>query len=136
MSLREQIDNKKQYAGKFSLRRFEALLTSGKALFSDEKVALTNGIYTLKSEKVTTGTIFQLLVSQTTANTYLYAIGIEPNGQLKTYWPKANESALLPFSEIDLFIPGSDGGLQFQQQGMEQVIILFATQPIPNLRLF
>lgn len=133
MSLQTVIKAPKKYAGQFSLRRFEALMTSGVALFSEEKVQFNQGIYQLKKQDITTGTVFQLLVSQTTADTYLYAIGLEPDGQVKNYWPKRNESALLPFAEIDVFIPGSDAGLQFSQAGVEHLVILFSDQPIVDL---
>lgn len=133
MSLQEKKEYEKQYAGKFSLRRFEAMMTSGQALFSEVPVELKSGIYRLKEQKVTTGTVFQLSVSQTSPNTYIYALGIEPNGQIKTYWPTAKQDALLPYSENDLYIPSADAGLQFKQVGMEQLVILFAKQPIPNI---
>ncbi len=134
MDLSPNFKKEQQYAGKFSLRRFEAMMTNGEALFSEEKVALKKGIYQLQSQAVTTGTIFQLLVSQTTANTYLYAMGVEPDGAVKTYWPKSNESACLPFNEVDLYIPGTAAGLQFKQVGIEHLVVLFSAKPIPNLR--
>lgn len=134
MDIKTGFKKEEQYAGKFSLRRFEALMTNGKALFSEEQVQLKEGIYQLQNQAVTTGTIFQLMISQTTADTYLYALGIEPNGALKTYWPKNNESACVPFAEIDLYIPGAAAGLQFKQVGVEHLVVLFSAKPILNLR--
>ena len=133
MSLEDKIQREKQYTGKFSLRRFEALLANGQPIFSDEKVYLSKGIYTLAKSTINTGTIFQFLVSQVTANTYMYAIGIEADGTTKTYWPEANESPLITVPEVELYLPGADAGLQFKLEGTEFVIILCSTQPIPNI---
>lgn len=134
MSPEEKIKREKRYSGKFAWRRFEALLTNGLPIFSNEEVKLSKGIYTLKDKKVEVGTIFQMLVSQVTANTYLYVIGIEPDNKIKQYWPSENESPLITFPEIELFIPAEDSGLQFSKKGVEHLIVLYATQPIPKLK--
>jgi len=132
MSIDKAIEREKQYSAKFSLRRFEALLSTGQPLFSDEVVRHSKGIYTLQNQMVTTGTIFQFLVSQVNANTYLYALGMEPDGAVKTYWPEAKESSLITVPEIELYIPAADAGLQFKKTGKEYIIMLYATKPIPN----
>ena len=122
-----------QYTGQFHLRKFQALMANGQALFSDEKVQLTNGIYRLQNKAFSTQTIFQLSARQLSEQTYLYAFGLESNGTIKTYWPTESASPLIEVSEKEIYIPSADAGLQFKKSGKEWIILLYATKAIPDI---
>ena len=136
LALPQKTAQEKQYTGRFSLRQFEALLANNKSIFSDKKVQLRDGIYTLRDKVQSTQTIFQLMAAQMTVNTYLYVLGIEPDGGIKTYWPNDQESAFIGDVAMEIFIPAPYEGLQFNKAGIERIILLYATKEIPDLAAY
>ncbi|MEL6945121.1 MAG: C1 family peptidase, partial [Bacteroidota bacterium] len=137
MTIDESKKRKKTYTGTFSLRRFIALDQNEAPIFEDIKLKRNRKRHyqiNRKEESIASGRVFQLLVAQVTGGMYLYAFGIEPDGKIKSYFPLQGEHPKITVPEVKLYIPESDGGLQFNKKGKEFIVLLYATQPIPNLK--
>ncbi|MDW3645427.1 MAG: C1 family peptidase [Bacteroidia bacterium] len=137
MSLDEKIEKQKVYSGKCAIRQFVTLMSDGEAVFKDVSLALNarRKVYQPKNqaEGILRGKVFQLIISQVSAGMYLYAFGMEADGEMKSYFPKENESPKITVPEVELFIPGPESGIQFTKVGREYLILLFSTKPIENI---
>ncbi|MEM1119387.1 MAG: C1 family peptidase [Bacteroidota bacterium] len=131
MSLNEKLKKEKRYTASLGFRRFVALQSNGEPLFNDgEKVTWNGRYYQLKKDDWQTGKIFQLLVSQVTANTYLHVFSIDPTNEVNVHWPRKGESSEVTDPVVTLFVPGEDGGLQLNKIGKEHICILYSKVPI------
>ena len=73
---------------------------------------------------------------------YLYAFSLDPSGNTNVHWPRdeqfdekfdgLHESAIITVPEVELVMPGRHSALQFNSQGKDYVILLYATHPIKD----
>jgi len=137
MRINENQKREKTYAGTFSLRRFISLDQNEQPIFEDIKLKRNRKRYykiNRKESSIKQGSVFQLLASQITASTYLYAFGIESDGTIKHYFPLKGEHPKITVPEVQLFLPEPDSGLQFNKKGKEYIILLYSTRPISRFR--
>lgn len=135
MSLNEKLKKEKRYTASLGFRRFVALQSNGEPLFNDgEKVTKAGKYYQLKKDDWATGKIFQLLVSQVTANTYMHVFSIDPTNKINIHWPRKGESAEITDPVVTLFVPGEDGGLQLNNEGKEHICVLYSKVPILDFK--
>ncbi len=99
----------------------------------------TDGIYHLKDtfHQFDRG---QLIIKNTTANTYLYLYSIDPEGAINVHWPRdqqvnskfggLNESPLITVPEVELILPEPTIAFQFNKVGEEQFHLLLSKKPL------
>ena len=104
-------------------------------------LAKKNGIFC--TPELPKGSIRQLNLNQNAAGQYVYVFSLAPDRSIRVHWPRdedldaqftgKHETALIPLPNAQIAIPGSESALQFNQSGLEHLVVLLASEPVNNL---
>lgn len=124
--------------------RYPVNYTDGAAIFEDAEFMYKNGVYQL-AEGVNSwpvGKLYQLQLSNTIGDSYLYAFSFDATRSIKVHWPRdskfdekfdgLNETAIITNSSVKIVIPSEKSGLVLEKTGDEYICLFFSREPIPD----
>lgn len=125
-----------------ALIRFPKEIVGTNIQFEDAPFLFKNGLYELSGEETAwpVGKLFQLVVSDVEAGSYLYAFSFDAKGAIKVHWPRdgqldakfegLNESAVITNSKVKVIVPEELSALRLEEPGTEHICLLFSREPL------
>jgi hypothetical protein len=122
--------------------RYPVNYVDGKPVFEDAAFVYKNGVYQLAESAGgwPVGKLYQLVLSNAMADSYLYAFSYDATGSVKVHWPRdskfdekfdgLNETAIITNPKVKVTIPDEKHGLVLEKTGTEYICLFFSREPI------
>lgn len=117
--------------------------TTDELLLSEVETTFNGNYYELKNDDWAKNQRFQLLSRGIKKGQYVYVFSIDPDNQSRIHWPrnekynqkfqKINESALVPYDNVEIIIPGKDKQMVKDKVGVDFLFVLYSDKPINDL---
>ena len=128
--------------------RYPVNYVDGAAVFEDAAFVYKNGVYQLNEATAAgwpVGKLYQLVLSNTMADSYLYAFSYDATGSAKVHWPRdskfdekfdgLNETAIITNPKVKIVVPGEKQGLVLEKTGTEYICLFFSREPIRDFNI-
>ena len=112
-------------------------------LLSEAPTTFNGNYYELTSNDWAKNQQFQLLSREIKKGQYVYVFSIDPDNESRIHWPrnekynqtfhKFNESALVPYDNVEIIIPSKERQMIKDKSGVDYLFVLYSDKPINDL---